>query len=111
MGIDETHRRASLTEERSVAIGVDLEKDWDPNLEKTSTSGSSSIHEPEKARTRDTDIEDELPHHHDIEGTPVRRTVTAQDWTGPDDPENPHNWPIWKRIWHTVPPALLAFIV
>jgi hypothetical protein len=113
MDLKDSHRRASLNSERSVAIGVDLEKEWDRNVEKTSTSGSSSIHEPEKARTKDSDIEDQLPHHHDhdLEGTPVRRTVTAQDWTGPDDPENPHNWPIWKRVWHTVPPALLAFIV
>lgn len=22
----------------------------------------------------------------------LRRTITAQDWTGPDDPENPLNW-------------------
>lgn len=25
-------------------------------------------------------------------GEPLGRTVTAQDWTGPDDPENPLNW-------------------
>lgn len=23
---------------------------------------------------------------------PLRRTITAQDWDGPDDPENPLNW-------------------
>lgn len=23
---------------------------------------------------------------------PLRRTITAQDWNGPDDPENPLNW-------------------
>jgi hypothetical protein len=22
----------------------------------------------------------------------LRRTITAQDWNGPDDPENPLNW-------------------
>lgn len=41
----------------------------------------------------------------------AHRVVTAQDWTGPDDPENPHNWPLWKRIWHTIPPGLFAFSV
>lgn len=25
-------------------------------------------------------------------GEPLRRTITAQDWNGPDDPENPLNW-------------------
>lgn len=29
-------------------------------------------------------------------GEPLGRTVTAQDWTGPDDPENPLNW--YERI-------------
>jgi hypothetical protein len=41
----------------------------------------------------------------------ISRVVTAQDWTGPDDPENPHNWPLFKRIWHTVQPALFGFAV
>ena len=31
----------------------------------------------------------------------LQRTVTAQDWTGPDDPENPNNWPLWQRVYHT----------
>jgi hypothetical protein len=39
------------------------------------------------------------------------KTITAQDWTGPDDPENPHNWPMWKRCYHTVTPALFGFAV
>jgi hypothetical protein len=111
MASKEVNRRASLASERSIAIGVDMEKEWDQNLDRKSTSGSSSIQEPEKIPTRDDGYEDSAPQHHDPEGTPVHRTVTAQDWTGPNDPENPHNWPIWKRIWHTIPPALLAFIV
>lgn len=44
-------------------------------------------------------------------GYSVRRTVTAQNWTGPDDPENPMNWPRWKKIYHTIIPGLFAFIV
>lgn len=32
---------------------------------------------------------------------PLRRVVTAQDWTGPDDPENPLNW-------YDFPPAIYA---
>jgi len=50
-------------------------------------------------------------HGHDLEAlaSPVsvsgadglQRTMTAQDWSGPDDPENPHNWPFWQRVYHT----------
>ena len=36
---------------------------------------------------------------------------TAQDWTGPNDPENPMNWPLAQRIYHTTIPALFNFIV
>ena len=41
----------------------------------------------------------------------LERTVAAQDWTGPDDPENPMNWPLWKKVYHTIIPGLFAFIV
>lgn len=34
-------------------------------------------------------------------GDPVQRVTTAQDWTGPDDPENPFNWPLFKKVYHT----------
>ena len=43
--------------------------------------------------------------------TGLAKTVTAQDWTGPDDPENPQNWPLWQRIYHTTIPALYGFAV
>ena len=32
-----------------------------------------------------------------------------KDWNGPDDPLNPLNWPMWKRHFHVVPPALISF--
>ncbi|KAK4237793.1 major facilitator superfamily transporter [Achaetomium macrosporum] len=30
------------------------------------------------------------------------------DWRGPDDPDCPYNWPMWKRIYMTSIPALLC---
>ena len=105
------NQRASFENDSPIAIGVDLEEKWESNnLDRHSTSESSSIQEPEKIHTKEHDVSRSATNH-DVEGTPMRRVVTAQDWTGPDDPENPHNWPLWKRIWHTVPPALFAFIV
>ena len=41
----------------------------------------------------------------------LQKTVTAQDWTGPDDPENPINWPLWQRVYHTTVPGLFGFAV
>jgi hypothetical protein len=40
---------------------------------------------------------------------PVPNSLAAADWTGPDDPENPQNWPQWIRHYHAVPPALISF--
>jgi len=48
---------------------------------------------------------------HEAESKPVKPTPPALDWDGPDDPENPFNWPRSKRIFHTVIPGLLAFTV
>ncbi len=41
----------------------------------------------------------------------LQRTITAQDWTGPDDPENPLNWPMWQRVYHTTVPGLFGLAV
>lgn len=38
-----------------------------------------------------------------------REPTTAQDWDGPDDPENPLNWPLLKKMYHTLIPALQCF--
>lgn len=49
---------------------------------------ASATHED--GRLNDLDIEKEGGKA--IRPEPLRRTVTAQDWNGPDDPENPMNW-------------------
>lgn len=35
--------------------------------------------------------------------------VTAQDWTGPDDPECPLNWSLGKKVYLTIVPSLYCF--
>ncbi|QIX01081.1 hypothetical protein AMS68_006598 [Peltaster fructicola] len=51
-----------------------------------------------------TDAEKQVVEH---EHTPQ----TAQDWDGPNDPENPFNWPTWKKAYHTMASAVLGFSV
>jgi hypothetical protein len=36
-------------------------------------------------------------------------TAAGADWTGPDDKENPQNWPKFIRHYHILPPALISF--
>lgn len=37
--------------------------------------------------------------------------MTAQDWTGPDDPDNPQNWSVGRRIYLTTIPTLMCFAI
>ena len=41
----------------------------------------------------------------------LSKSITAQDWNGPNDPENPLNWSLSKRMYHTTVPGLMGFIV
>ena len=61
----------------------------------------------EKGRDNTLDDGPEIPK----EQGELRKTVTAQDWTGPNDPENPLNWSLWQRVYHTLIPGLFAFTV
>lgn len=40
---------------------------------------------------------------------PVQKTRTAQDWDGPDDPENPMNWPRWRKLYTVLMAGLQSF--
>ncbi|KAF2260915.1 MFS general substrate transporter [Lojkania enalia] len=39
------------------------------------------------------------------------RDISVNDWNGPDDPDNPHNWPMWLRVYHATTPGLYGFAV
>ncbi|EME46328.1 hypothetical protein DOTSEDRAFT_70353 [Dothistroma septosporum NZE10] len=64
-------------------------------------SGSRTGHDLEQVITKDKGKEH----------TTATRTVTAQDWNGPDDPDNPQNWMFLKKALHFWPTAILAFSV
>lgn len=32
-------------------------------------------------------------------------------WDSPEDPSNPQNWPVPKKVFHTVVPALFGFVL
>ncbi|KAI7235949.1 hypothetical protein KC343_g11394, partial [Hortaea werneckii] len=73
----------------------------DPGDENDSQHQYTSHPDPEKTMNENA--------HHDI--PPASQFITAQDWTGPDDPENPHNWSLLKRCLHIFPIAFLSFAV
>lgn len=98
--------RSKETEESQsdFGLGVDLEKE---------DSTTSSLTDPEAVyiSTHGQTVSRHTTHHTHHSGHSAHRVVTAQDWTGPDDPENPHNWPAWKRYWHSIPPGLFGLSV
>jgi hypothetical protein len=55
-------------------------EDTESGSHKDGTLSDRELNDVEKADTKVTAPE------------PLRRTITAQDWNGPDDPENPLNW-------------------
>lgn len=57
----------------------------------------------------DTDVNKSTSDEH--ASTHLSTVTTAQDWSGPDDPDNPLNWSTWKKSYHFWPIAFLAFSV
>ncbi|KAF2008072.1 MFS general substrate transporter [Amniculicola lignicola CBS 123094] len=37
--------------------------------------------------------------------------VNISDWNGPNDPDNPQNWPTWIKVYHATVPGLFGFAV
>ena len=93
----------------STPQGVELDNmaslsDSDSTISSPSQSENlDETHDIEKIATSNS--------HRSKHGSPAQRTPTAQDWTGPDDPENPHNWPLWKRLYHTALVGVFCFTV
>lgn len=72
-----------------------------------SSSTTSSASERPQVDEEKLSSDLEIPQNrNDIPFTKIR---TAQDWDGPDDPENPMNWPVWKKVYHTTMVGFLCF--
>ena len=89
----------------------DLELDKMPTPSDSDSAMSSGSHADELDDAGDIEKIATSTSHRSKHGSPAQRAVTAQDWTGPDDPENPHNWPLWKRIYHTALVGVFCFTV
>lgn len=68
-----------------------------------------SVHGPNISKSALLPQSDRLAGSNHKDATP--KGITAQDWTGPNDLDNPLNWPLVRKIYHSCIPALLAFIV
>jgi hypothetical protein len=75
---------------------ADKEINFDDAVESVTEDTESATHEDIVSSNRQPDdLEKADPNVTAPE--PLRKTITAQDWNGPDDPENPLNW--YGRAW------------
>ncbi|KIX00893.1 uncharacterized protein Z518_09958 [Rhinocladiella mackenziei CBS 650.93] len=81
------HSDSDSSSDRSIPVPI-VTRDID--LEKTNSTASQ--------RTTRSGRLDRVP-------------TTAQDWDGANDPENPINWPLAIKIYHTLIPALQCFTI
>ena len=78
-----------------------------------SDSLSSSISSPvDPVQEPQNDLEKASTHHTNRSTRPngPQRITTAQDWSGPDDPENPLNWALSKKMYHVAMVGSQAFV-
>ncbi|KAE8373002.1 MFS general substrate transporter [Aspergillus bertholletiae] len=52
----------------------------------------------------------ELARHSALENTTYSADITIIDWNEPDDPQDPFNWPLWKKWWATGLSLLESFV-
>jgi hypothetical protein len=58
----------------------------------------------------DKDVELSLPPPQNEEHSPAVVVVQqVLDWDSPQDPDNPQNWPLGKKVYHTLCVAAYAF--
>ncbi|KAK5953020.1 hypothetical protein OHC33_006142 [Knufia fluminis] len=79
----------------------------------SSSSSSITLPLPACAPTASNDLEKMATNKSAELGStqPMGQAVTALDWTGPDDPDNPENWPAGKKAFHIAYIGLQCFVV
>ena len=81
----------------------------DKNEEKeTEIEGTEPTPLEPHAPERDIEKANSLTERDESEAQPQ---INVNDWNGPDDQDNPHNWPTWLRVYHAVVPGLFGFAV
>lgn len=86
-------------------------------LEALRAETASILEAIERGSLQSDDGDDQSPGEDPEKSAPLSKhstrsvPTTAQDWDGPDDPENPQNWSNFKRAFHIVPTAALGFAV
>lgn len=93
---------------------ADAEKETRVGESDAHSLSSGSTTTPEQVHHNDAhdDLERAVTEksHHTSQGN-ATKVVTALDWTGPDDPENPENWSLGKKAFHIAYVGLQCFVM
>lgn len=73
-----------------------------PSVEDTNTTPETTMDAEKIQSTKDhDDVEDQDPEKNAVNDAPQPEKTPASnnlvEWDGPDDPENPHNMPLWRK--------------
>src|SRR4051812_15731378 len=90
------HRSRKMEAKSSLPFPQESKPEDSP-LSGSSTTLPLSAH---IAARGDLDVEKTVTKRPEEDGQPAARVMTALDWTGPDDPENPENWSTGKKAYH-----------
>lgn len=112
--------RSSLTNMVATEAGfqaapdVGLEdKSMDPASDASSISSFGTPPSTVPVQSPEQDPEKQSTHHTQRSSTPnpdaTQGITTAQDWTGPNDEGNPHNWSLGKKLYHLIMVGFQAF--
>lgn len=76
---------------------------------------------PKQEQSNQHDIEAQSRHSSSATETPGLTAVVTDsegasrpvvlDWDSPEDPDNPHLWPQWKKVFNVTTPAIFCFIL
>ena len=77
-----------------------------------STSSSSiTLSSTAHVMNSSLDVEKIATEQADQDGSPAKPVMTALDWTGVDDPENPENWTTGKKAFHICYVGIQCFVM
>jgi hypothetical protein len=86
---------------------VDKETYQQPHLNEE--LGHEKIQESLDMSNKESEILDSTTLENDIEAAPAPISERL-DWDSPHNTGNPRNWPVPKKVFHTIVPALYGFI-
>lgn len=89
----------------------------DPTLKHSNSPEGTDIHAPEAKSEQEKDVEStsasvaSFAVNSENASAGEKETPQSLDWDGPDDPDDPMNWPVGRKVYSTLTTGLMSFAV